>query len=113
MKAHLKRLLAVEDVALSKELAEALRHRELTWALIPPLMRKLTLPFLTLPETLTLDTAVSERGEDDERDHLIKAYKGMRSPGFDEWVFKGTKLGGFVGVKWARKRDIDLQNLKL
>ena len=56
MKAHLKRLLAVEDVALSKELAEALRHRELTWALIPPLMRKLTLPFLTLQETLTLDT---------------------------------------------------------
>ena len=99
MKAHLKRLLAVEDVALSKELAEALRHRELTWALIPPLMRKLTLPFLTLKETLTLDTAVSERGEDDERDHLIKAYVGLRSPGFDEWVFKGTKTRGFVGEK--------------
>ena len=68
-------------------------------------MRKLTLPFLTLKETLTVDTAVLERGEDDERDHLIKAYKGMRSPGFDEWVFKGTKLGGFVGVRWARKRE--------
>jgi hypothetical protein len=76
-------------------------------------MRKLTLPFLTLQETLTLDTAVSERGEDDERDHLVKAYKGLRSPGFDEWTFKGTKMGGFVGVQWARKRDIDLQNLKL
>ena len=76
-------------------------------------MRKMVLPFLTLPETLTLDTAVSERGEDDERDHLIKAYVGLRSAGFDEWVFKGTKIGGFVGVKWARKRDIDLQNLKL
>ena len=113
MKAHLKRLLAVEDVALSKELAEALRHRELTWALIPPLMRKLTLPFLTLQETLTLDSAVSERGEDDERDHLIKAYVGLRSPGFDEWIFKGTKIHGFVGVKWARKRGIDLQHLKL
>ena len=60
-----------------------------------------------------MDTAVLERGEDDERDHLIKAYKDLRFPGFDDWVFKGTKTGGFVGVKWARKRDIDLQNLKL
>merc|ERR1711965_1165809 len=76
-------------------------------------MRKLTLPFLTLKETLTLDTAVSEKGDDKERDHLIKAYKGLRSPGFDEWIFKGTKEGGFVGVKWARKRGIDLQHLKL
>ena len=99
MKAHLKRLLAVEDVALSKELAEALRHRELTWALIPPLMRKMVLPFLTLQETLPLDSAVSERGADDERDHVIPAYVGLRSPGFDEWVFKGTKIHGFVGVK--------------
>ena len=76
-------------------------------------MRKLTLPFLTLQETLTLDSAVSERGEDDERDHLIKAYVGLCSPGFDEWIFKGTKIHGFVGVKWARKRGIDLQHLKL
>jgi hypothetical protein len=79
----IKALLSVEEVVLSEELAEALRLRELTWSRIPPLMRKLTLPFLTLKETLTLDTAVSERGEDDERNHLIKAYKGLRSPGFD------------------------------
>ena len=90
---------------LGEELAELLTLRELTWSRIPPLMRKLALPFLTLKETLTVDTAVLERGEDDERDHLIKAYKGIRSPGFDEWVFKGTKLGGFVGVRWARKRE--------
>ena len=32
----------------------------------------LMVPFLTLIETLTLDTAVSERGEDDECDHLEK-----------------------------------------
>jgi hypothetical protein len=44
---------------------------------------------------------------------LIKAYAGLRSPGFDEWIFKGTKTHGFVGVKWARKRGIDLQHLKL
>ena len=52
-KAHLKKLLAVEKVVLSKELAEALRWREVTWSRIPPLMRKLTLPFLTLQELFT------------------------------------------------------------
>ena len=106
-----KALLAVEDVMLSKELAAALRWRVVTWNRIPPLMRKLTLPFLTLKDTLRLDTAVSERGEEDERDHLIKAYKDLRSPGFDEWVFKSAN--NFEGLRWARKRGIDLRNLKL
>jgi hypothetical protein len=104
-------LLAAEEVVLSAELAELLRHRELTWSLIPPLSRKLVLPFLTLKETLRLDTAVTEKGEGDERDHLMKAYKGLRSAGFDEWVFKDTNR--FEGVRWARKRGMDLQNLKL
>ena len=36
---HLKRLLAVEEVVLSAELAELLRHRELTWSLILPVAR--------------------------------------------------------------------------
>jgi ankyrin repeat protein len=107
-----KALLAVEeDVMLSKELAEALRWRVVTWSRIPPLMRKLALPFLTLKDTLRLDTAVSERGEEDERDHLIKAYKDLRSPGFDEWVFKSAN--NFAGLRWARKRGIDLRHLKL
>jgi hypothetical protein len=39
MRAHLKRLLAEEEVVLSAELAELLRHRELTWSLIPPVAR--------------------------------------------------------------------------
>ena len=107
-----KALLAVEeDVMLSKELAEALRWRVVTWSRIPPLMRKLALPFLTLKDTLSLDTAVTERGEEDERDHLIKAYKDLRSPGFDEWVFKSAN--NFAGLRWARKRGIDLRHLKL
>ena len=112
-KSKLRALLSVDEVVLSEELAELLTLRELTWSRIPPLMRKLTLPFLTLKETLTVDTAVLERGEDDERDHLIKAYKGLRSPGFDEWVFKGNRANGFIGVKWARDKGINLQNLKL
>ena len=101
-----KALLTVEeDVMLSKELAEALRWRVVTWNRIPPLIRKLALPFLTLKDTLRLDTAVSEKGEEDERGHLIKAYVVLRSPGFDEWVFRGTITGGFAGVRWARDRE--------
>jgi hypothetical protein len=104
-------LLAAEEVVLSAELAELLRWRKLVWHLIPALPRKLVLPFLTLKETLRLDTAVTEKGEGDERDHLMKAYKDLRSAGFDEWVFKDTSR--FEGVRWARKRGMDLQNLKL
>ena len=69
------------------------------------------LSFLTLQETLRLDTALSERGEEDERDHLQKAYVGLRSAGFDEWVFKDAN--NFEGLRWARKRGIDLRHLKL
>ena len=114
MREHLKRLLAAEEVVLSAELAELLRHRELTWSLIPPLSRALVLPCLTLKETLRLDTAVTERGDEKnprDRDHLIKAYRGLRCTGSDEWTFKDTNA--FEGVRWARKRDMNLQNLKL
>ena len=71
---------------LSADLAELLRHRELMWHLIPPLSRKLTLPFLTLKETLRVDSAVTERGDEKnpgDRDHLVKAYKGLQSAVFD------------------------------
>ena len=95
-RAKLQALLSVEEVVLSEELAELLTLRELKWNKLPKPVIPAVLPFLTLKETLTLDTAVSERGEEDERDHLIKAYKGLRSAGFDEWSFKGTRQGGFA-----------------
>ena len=74
------------ELQLTAELAEALRHRELVWARIPPRSRKLLLPFLTVQETLRLDTAVAP-GQEKERKHLEKPYKGLRSGGFDEHVF--------------------------
>ena len=49
--------------SLSKE-AKALRWRELVWSLIPPLSRKTVLPYLTLRETLRLDIAVTEKGDE-------------------------------------------------
>ena len=114
MRAHLKRLLAAEEVVLSAELAELLRHRELEWSCIPPLSRMLAVPYLTLKETLRLDSAVTERGDEEnpgDRDHLEKAYVGLRSAGFDEWVFKDTD--DFAGLRWSRERGVDLRSLKL
>ena len=108
---HLRRLLGAE--VLSAELAELLRHRELEWSCIPPLSRMLAVPYLTLKETLRLDSAVTERGDEEnpgDRDHLEKAYVGLRSAGFDEWVFKDTD--DFAGLRWARKRGVDLRDLK-
>ncbi len=98
------------ELQLTEELAEALRHRELVWARIPPRSRKLLLPFLTVQETLRLDTAVAP-GKEKERDHLEKAYRGLRSGGFDEYVF--SSRNDYEGIKWARKRGIDLWHLKL
>ena len=99
--------------ALGKE-AEALRWRELVWSLIPPLSRKMVLPYLTLRETLRLDIAVTEKGDEKnpgDRDHLMKGYRGLCSAGFNEWIFKDTN--DFEGVRWAMKRGIDLRELKL
>ena len=98
------------ELQLTAELAEALRHRQLVWARIPPRSRKLLLPFLTVQETLRLDTAVAP-GQEKERDHLEKAYRGLRSGGFDEYVF--SSKNDYEGIKWARKRGIDLWHLKL
>ena len=112
--ATLNALLAVGEVALTAELAELLRHRGLVWSIIPPLSRKLVLPYLTVKETLRLDVSVTETGDEEnprDRDHLVKAYKGLRSGGFDEWVYSDANR--FEGVRWARKRGVDLRELKL
>ena len=112
--ATLNALLAAAEVVLSAELAELLRWRNVTWGLIPPLSRKLVLPYLTVKETLRLDVSVTERGDEEnpgDRDHLVKAYKGLRSGGFDEWVYSDANR--FEGVRWARKRGVDLRELKL
>jgi ankyrin repeat protein len=112
--ATLNALLAAAEVVLSTELAEQLRWRNVTWGLIPPLSRKLVLPYLTVKETLRLDVSVTERGDEEnpgDRDHLVKAYKGLRSGGFDEWVYSDANR--FEGVRWVRKRGVDLRELKL
>ena len=75
--------LTVPAVALTKQLAEAMRWRSMEWARIPALTRKLTMPYLTARDTINLDIAVSDK---EERKHLVKAYKGLRSRGLDVYA---------------------------
>ena len=83
-------------------------YKELTK--LPPELRKLVLPFLTLKEIGRLDTAVAP-GTEGERDDLLNAYVGLRCAGFDAHVYITEKE--FKGIGWALKRGINLLRLNL
>ena len=63
---------------------DMLADRELEWAALPHTTRKDTLPYLSAREILRLDSAMTNR---QERPHLVKAYKGLVSAGFNEVVY--------------------------
>ena len=104
--------LTVPAVALTKQLAEAMRWRSMEWARIPALTRKLTMPYLTARDTINLDIAVSDK---EERKHLVKAYVGLRSRGLDEYAHYRVNANGSrdAGLIWVQKRSIDLRNFRL
>ena len=104
--------LTVPAVALTKQLAEAMRWRSMEWARIPALTRKLTMPYLTARDTINLDIAVSDK---EERKHLVKAYVGLRSRGLDVYAHYRVNAGGSrdAGLIWVQKRSIDLRNFRL
>ena len=104
--------LTVPAVALTKQLAEAMRWRSMEWARIPALTRKLTMPYLTARDTINLDIAVSDK---EERKHLVKAYKGLRSRGLDVYAHYRVNEDGSrdAGLIWVQKRSIDLRNFRL
>ena len=97
--AKLKALLAAvpagEEVVLSAELAELLRWRAVTWNKLPKPVIPLMLPFLTVQETLGLDTALSERGEENEEDDAgpFEEVGVLRLP------LKPGTASGYVGVQ--------------
>ena len=104
--------LTVPAVALTKQLAEAMRWRSMEWARIPALTRKLTMPYLTARDTINLDIAVSDK---EERKHLVKAYVGLRSRGLDVYAHYRVNADGSrdAGLIWVQKRSIDLRNFRL
>lgn len=92
------------------ELSERMRKRQLVWSALPLTSRKMLLPFLTAGELVKLDTAVSTDREK-ERDHLVKAYRGLRCPGLDQHLFSDNN--DFEGIRWVRKREIDLRDVQI
>ena len=67
---------------------QALLWRRLDWAELPHTTRKGTLSFLSLEDSMALNNAMTNKVA---RPHLIKSYKGMRSPAFDRHVSSQTR----------------------
>ena len=96
---------------------EALRWRQVDWELIPPDMRERVVTFLTVPENICLNNAMTshkvmmsnEEGEEDVRDQLIKSYEGAKIPAFDTYRF--TDKGDFEGLRWVKTAGIQLQGV--
>ena len=106
-----KKMQAAQPMDLTAELAEVLRWREMEWSRIPPLSRKLVMPYLGAGDTINLDTAVTNK---EDRKHLVKAYVGLRSAGLDGYAhYRVDDDGVCLGVRWAQKRSIDLRNFRL
>ena len=62
---------------------KALRERELVWSRLPKTIYQGTIPCLTAQESPRLDSALTNS---EARPHLVKSYKGMVSPGFNEYL---------------------------
>ena len=106
-----KKMQTAQPVDLTAELAEVLRWREMEWSRIPPLSRKLVMPYLGAGDTINLDNTVTNK---EDRKHLVKAYVGLRSAGLDGYAhYRVEDDGVCLGVRWAQKRSIDLRNFRL
>ena len=63
---------------------------------------------LSLEDSVSLNNAMTNC---EARPHLLKAYKGMRSPAFDQHVY--TDKEDFRGLRWAIEKGVDLQGIRL
>ena len=87
---------------------EALRWRKLTWGTLPHTTRKGLVPFLSAESCLSLDSALTNS---EARPHLVKSYKGMVSPGFNEYLY--TDKEDYRALRWVMKKGIDLRGFRL
>ena len=89
-----------------------LRWRKMSWEHIPPDMRENVLPFLTVPENINLNTAMTTHDDGGRlRDQLVNSYPRVSIPAFDTYHF--TEQNNFEGVRWVIKAGMKLQNLEL
>ena len=98
--AKLKALLAAvpagEEVVLSAELAELLRWRVVTWNKLPKPVVPLVLPFLTVQETLGLNSSIGERRGERAR----PLAEGIQAPTLP-WL-RRVGLQGYEGGRICR-----------
>ena len=107
----------IEEVLVEVIDWQKLRWRVVDWELIPPDMRERVVTFLTVPENICLNNAMTshkvmmsnEEGEEDVRDQLIKSYEGAKIPAFDTYRF--TDKGDFEGLRWVKTAGIQLQGV--
>ena len=85
-----------------------LADRELEWAALPHTTRKGTLPYLSARDSLNLDSAMTNR---QARPHLVKAYKGLVSAGFNEVVY--TDKEDYRALRYVIARGVNLQGFRL
>ena len=108
MEGHVNTRLNTISKTLLKMDWQALRWRRLDWAELPHTTRKGTLSFLSLEDSMALNNAMTNKVA---RPHLIKSYKGMRSPAFDQHVY--TDKEDFAALRWVMKKGVDLQGFRL
>ena len=66
---------------------QRLRWRQVEWERIPPDSRERVIPFLTVQDVLSLDTAMCVEGEEKLRDKLKESYEEAVIPAFDTYRF--------------------------
>ena len=96
---------------------EVLCWRVVKWEYIPADSRERVVTFLTVPENVALNNAMTwhkdEDSEDGMRNQLIKSHVGKKTkiPAFDTYPF--TDKNNFEGLRWVMKAGIELQGLEL
>ena len=99
---------ATDDEDQEAVTEDMLAERELEWAALPHTTRKGSLPYLSARETLSLDSAITNH---EARPHLVKAYKDLVSPGFNQLVY--TDKEDYRALRYVIARGIDLRGFHL
>ena len=60
-----------------------MRVHKQDWAALPLTTRRDTLPFLSVEDNMSLNSAMTNH---EARPHLMASYRDMRSPAFDRYV---------------------------
>ena len=80
--------------------AEALQERELVWAKLPETIYQGAISCLSVRDCGNLDSAMTNR---ETRPQLLKAYKDLVSPAFNQNVY--TSEDEIRALRWVMERE--------